>query len=236
MKTCLLFDLDDTLYDYSKAHEEALKSAEKRFLQSEKKLSPQAFQLLFAQSRQEIISEYAGTSAAHSRSLFFERMLWKLKRKIHLPFIYEMTTMYWTTFFDHMKAFEGAEKLLKRLKEHGTKIGVVTNLSVDIQMKKLHTLGFHNYIDVLVTSEHAGREKPHPATIYEALSRLSAIKEDSILVGDSLEEDIEAANAVGIDSVLFRTAWVEEREFDAKKPSYVVGSFADLEKLLDTVL
>jgi putative hydrolase of the HAD superfamily len=57
--------------------------------------------------------------------------------------------------------------------------------------------------------------KPHPTVFRAALDRLDVRAEDAVMVGDSLEEDVEGARAIGMRALLVdrddRYPEVEER-------------------------
>ena len=54
----------------------------------------------------------------------------------------------------------------------------------------------------MVTSEDAGVKKPDPEIFAYALRRAGATADESLMVGDDEEVDIEGAGRLGIDQVL----------------------------------
>jgi putative hydrolase of the HAD superfamily len=57
-------------------------------------------------------------------------------------------------------------------------------------------------VDAIVDSRSHGRVKPHPTIFEAALELLGAGAADTVMVGDSLEEDIEGARALGMRAIL----------------------------------
>src|ERR671937_164738 len=57
-------------------------------------------------------------------------------------------------------------------------------------------------VDAVVISAEVGVAKPDPAIFRAALERLGARAEDSLHVGDSVENDVAGARAAGLDAVL----------------------------------
>ena len=55
----------------------------------------------------------------------------------------------------------------------------------------------------MVISEEVGHAKPHPAMLYRALEMADCAPQDAIVMGDSVTADIAAANAAGMESILF---------------------------------
>ena len=73
-------------------------------------------------------------------------------------------------------------------------------------------------VDAIVDSRSHGRVKPHPTIFQAALDVLGVAAADAVMVGDSLEEDVEGARALGMRAILVdredRHAEVEERLTD----------------------
>lgn len=71
MKKVILFDLDDTLYDYEMARKKAMEKAYK-ILSKKIKISKKSFNEKFLLSREEIHRELSGTAPSHNRVLYFK--------------------------------------------------------------------------------------------------------------------------------------------------------------------
>lgn len=81
---------------------------------------------------------------------------------------------------------------------------------------------------VVISDEH-GRRKPHPAIFRAALARLAVDTAATLYVGDSVEEDVVGARAVGLD-----VAWIDRRGRGKAEPppTYVLPTLPDLRALL----
>jgi FMN phosphatase YigB (HAD superfamily) len=81
-----------------------------------------------------------------------------------------------------------------------------------------------------VSDEHGWR-KPHPRIFYDALAVLGAKPEGALFVGDSPQDDITGAKAVGMD-----VAWVNAQGAvlpdGAPAPDYTISALPELRKLL----
>jgi putative hydrolase of the HAD superfamily len=73
----------------------------------------------------------------------------------------------------------------------------------------------------------AGVKKPHPNIFEFALSLANASKEESIMIGDSLEADIEGALSYGIDAVYFN-----EQNTNIQKQIHQVNHLLELKNIL----
>jgi putative hydrolase of the HAD superfamily len=231
-KKAILFDLDHTLYDEITPHKIALKEVHKVFTKHHK-IGFEEFKRLFYLVRDEIKRELIGTAASHNRVLYFQRVIEKTHNTVDPTLILKLYDTLSGTYFKNIKPFPEAIPVLKELRKKGLKIAIVTNQTAHVQLRKLEKLGFTEYVDVLVTSEEAGRDKPHPAPFIFALHKMNLKPDEVMMVGDIIDSDIEGANAAGIDSVLIATREVRDfPEGDLRKPDHVIKNLMDLLKLV----
>lgn len=102
----------------------------------------------------------------------------------------------------------GAIEVLKKAKESGCKIGLISNGFKEVQENKVKNSGIAQYVDVLVTSDEAGVHKPSPAIFRITLERLyngpiSDIRRKTLMIGDDFINDIEGAQIFGIDQFYY---------------------------------
>ena len=100
--------------------------------------------------------------------------------------------------FNHL--FEGTFELLDYLKDKYT-LHIITNGFEEIQSKKMINSKIHHYFDQIITSESVGVKKPNPRVFEFALEVANAKKENSIMIGDSLEADINGALSAGLHAI-----------------------------------
>jgi putative hydrolase of the HAD superfamily len=99
----------------------------------------------------------------------------------------------------NFELFEDTLPVLAELRAHGLKIGLVSNTGRD-----LATFVAHHALDVdaaLGSATH-GKTKPHPAIFQAALDELGVLAEEAAMVGDSPEDDVEGARALGMRAFL----------------------------------
>jgi len=95
--------------------------------------------------------------------------------------------------------FDDALPVLAHLREHGLKIGLVSNTGRDVE----EFLAHHSLqIDVALSSRVHGRVKPHPTIFKAVLDRLGVEPEHAAMVGDSPEDDLEGARGLGMQAFL----------------------------------
>jgi putative hydrolase of the HAD superfamily len=101
----------------------------------------------------------------------------------------------WTVFDDAVPG-------LRAVRDAGLGVVVLTNGNGDHQRFKLDRLGLADEIDELITGDTLPAGKPDPRAFAHALDRLNTSADDVAMVGDSLENDVRGAQAVGIQAVL----------------------------------
>jgi putative hydrolase of the HAD superfamily len=100
---------------------------------------------------------------------------------------------------ENFELFEDALPVLEELRRAELKIGLVSNGIRDLtEFVAHHRLD----VDAIVDSRSHGRVKPHPTIFEAALEQLGANPDEAVMVGDSLEEDIEGARALGMRAIL----------------------------------
>jgi putative hydrolase of the HAD superfamily len=100
---------------------------------------------------------------------------------------------------ENFELFEDVLPVLEELRRARLRIAVVSNGIRDLSVFVAH----HRLdVDAIVDSRSHGRVKPHPTIFQAALAALAVAPEDAVMVGDSIEEDIEGARALGMRAIL----------------------------------
>ncbi|MFW5719899.1 MAG: HAD family hydrolase [Candidatus Dojkabacteria bacterium] len=233
-KKGVIFDLDDTLYDYQSANKYALKQTYKVIQKHAEVDSFHHFVQLFKDSKREITRELAGTAASHNRVLYFQRLIEKTHCAVRPATILKLYNTYWDTLLGHAQLFPGSVELLRFLASKNIPITIVTDHTAHVQLRKIESLGIAEYINYLVTSEEAGFDKPHPYIFLLALHKMGMLPVEVMMIGDSLERDVVGANAVGIDTVHVDTQGIfHEKKLDTPmQPKFDVKDVAELTEFL----
>jgi len=100
---------------------------------------------------------------------------------------------------ENFSLYEDALPALDELRRHDLKIGLISNGQRDLDEFATH----HDLdVDAIVGSKAHGRVKPHASIFIAALRALDVTPEEVTMVGDSYEDDIEGARAIGIRAIL----------------------------------
>ncbi|MBW2971046.1 HAD family hydrolase [Candidatus Woesearchaeota archaeon] len=122
------------------------------------------------------------------------------------------------------KPYPETLKVLQTLKKK-YKIVLISNTDCFSIKSVVEKFELDKYFDLMVFSYDTGMLKSNPKAFENALKKLKLKKEDVIMVGDSMESDIQGAKNAGIDAVLIDRR--DRREFENK-----IVTLDELEKLL----
>ena len=126
------------------------------------------------------------------------------------------------------KTVEGAISLLESLKNR-YRLHIISNGFSELQFIKMKRAGLSGYFDQVVLSDKVGVNKPFPYIFEYALDKANAKKDESLMIGDSLETDIKGAQAFGLDQVWFNPSGADPKGIVS---TYEVKSLAELSRLL----
>ena len=102
--------------------------------------------------------------------------------------------------YNHL--FEGTIEILDYLKPKYN-LHIITNGFAEIQGNKLDNSYISHYFKTITNSEMAGVKKPNQKIFEYALNLADAKKENSIMIGDCIEADVQGALDAGLDAVFF---------------------------------
>ena len=199
-----LFDTDNTLYPYDPAHAAAQQAVREK-VATTFSISHEDFDKAFKEARTEVKTRLKNTASSHSRLLYLQRMLeiMGLGSQVLLALDFEQT--YWRTFLSNAVLFEGVKELLDDIRLLGIPTAIVTDLTAQIQFRKVVYFGLDHYFDYIVTSEEAGFDKPHEAPFQIALEKMRPKGDCIWMIGDNPVNDIrggrEKINAVVLQKI-----------------------------------
>jgi putative hydrolase of the HAD superfamily len=100
---------------------------------------------------------------------------------------------------ENFDLYDDALPALAQLRAHGLKLGLVSNGGREISDFVAH----HRLdVDCAVASRAHGWIKPHESIFRAALDLIGVAPTEAVMVGDSVEDDIEGASALGMRAVL----------------------------------
>ena len=193
----VLFDTDNTLYPYTPAHHAAMGAVRAKAVRLFG-ITPEKFDQTFDDARRTIKERLNHTASSHSRLLYFQRMLELLGLGSQVLLALDLEQTYWRTFLTNAELFDGLKEFLDELRLAGIPTAIVTDLTAQIQFRKIVYFGLDQYFDHIVTSEEAGFDKPNEAPFRIAVEKMQPKGDCIWMIGDNPVNDIRGAReAIG---------------------------------------
>lgn len=128
-----------------------------------------------------------------------------------------------------LRLYPGAVAALERFRARGLALGLVTNGDARQQRDKLERFALGPHFDAVLIEGEFGRGKPDAAVYRHVLDALGAAPGEAWMVGDHLEFDVAAPQALGL-----RVAWIDHAGAGvppgrAVRPDRILRSLEDLE-------
>ena len=221
----LIFDLDNTVFDYNKAENYALEKTLARFNCPSTESLKESYRVINEQTWQQL--EQGDITSEELRVMRFEKFAdvhnldWNAA---------EVSSIYLENLGLGGFLVNGADPLLFDLKKD-FRLASVTNGISDVQRARLSNSPFDGFFDPLIISDEVGVAKPNPG-IFEILLDKSGItdKKSVLMIGDSLSSDIAGAAAAGIDSCWFNPSGIKS---DGSNPAdYVITELTEIKDIV----
>ncbi len=119
-------------------------------------------------------------------------------------------------------------EILDYLKNKGYIMHLITNGFENVQYNKLRNSNLTNYFVEVITSEASNSLKPNKEIFEYALQKSGATLEESIMIGDNLDADIQGGINAGMDTIFVNHLKVEPHIH----ATYVIHHLKELENIL----
>jgi putative hydrolase of the HAD superfamily len=197
----LYFDLDHTLWDFEQNSALAFKTL---FKQYDIGLELDSFLNVYIPNNTAYWRLYR-EGKIDKEMLRYKRLKTvfdQLNYKASDALIFDMADAYIQTLPEYNNLFPGAIFILEALKPHYA-LHIITNGFRDVQHFKMKTSGLLPYFKTVTDSSTVGKKKPDPEIFNHALKIGGVSSSEAVMIGDSLEADIEGALNVGMHAVHF---------------------------------
>jgi putative hydrolase of the HAD superfamily len=227
----VLFDLDDTLLDYSAGVDESWARAVHACC-TDNRVDPHALTAALARSRRWLWED----PARHRQERInmpraWQRIVAHALESLQAPGD-ELAAAVAAHFAAHrrevMQLFPEARLTLEHLRARGMPLGLVTNGDATQQRYKIERHDLACYFDVMIIEGEFGAGKPDEIVYRHALDVLGAEPSEACMVGDNLEQDVEGARRVGIHAV-----WIDRPRAglptgSTARPDRIISSLTEL--------
>jgi putative hydrolase of the HAD superfamily len=232
----VLFDMFDTLMLIRKNNDFYSPSLMRtyKFLNSKGvNVSFEVFQEAYVKVRDEL---YAEADKTLGEPHFNERIAKTLQslgynHEVSSPLVTEATAEFCSEFLTFVSPDSQAESVLQSL-HRKYKLGIVSNFAipecVDELLEKYNMKGL---FDVVVVSAAVNKRKPSPEIFKAAFRALGVSASETVVVGDTLDADVEGAKSVGAKSIYIQRRI--EKEAKRVHPDVTIKSLGELLLALD---
>ena len=229
----LLFDLDDTLWNFKENSKAALADIFDHYNLKHYYPTFDNYFKRYEEHNQTLWGLY-GKQQISKSFLHVERFLAPLRPFgiLDASLASEMGTAYLDRCAEKTTTMPHAIETLEYLRSWYA-LSIISNGFGEVQYTKLSRSGLSSYFSHVFLSETIGYHKPKPEFFDAVLHELGASKEECLVIGDNYEVDIEGAMNFGLDQVYYVP---DQLHFDKKKLSlsttYIIQDLADLCMLL----
>ena len=191
----VVFDLDNTLLDFMKMKEFAVKAAIKGMIEAGLKVNED-------KSYKEINSIYEEFGWENQKvfDVFLEKTIGHVDNK----FLAAGIVAYRRAREANLMAYPNVNKTLLALSKSGIKLGVVSDAPSREAWMRIYYLNLYHYFDVVITYDDSGERKPSPIPFQLALDGMGLRPEATIMIGDWPERDVVGAQQIGMKTAFAR--------------------------------
>ena len=225
----LFFDLDHTLWDFdANAHETLVELYAIFQLESKGVIPFEDFYKLYKIHNEILWDRF------HKGFITADELKWKRMWRTLLEFkigdealAKQMSEKFLEILPTKKLLFPNTVEVLDYLKNKHYELHLITNGFEKTQWTKLNNSGLNIYFDQVVTSEGSNSVKPQKEIFEYAMNKAGASLNQSIMLGDNLEADIQGAINVGMDNIFVNHIHVST----TLKPTYTVNNLRELKNI-----
>ena len=191
----VVFDLDNTLLDFMKMKEFAVKAAIKSMIEAGLEVDEE-------KSYSEIISIYEQFGWENQKvfDVFLEKSIGHVDNK----FLAAGIVAYRRAREANLMAYPNVNKTLMALAKSTIKMGLVSDAPSREAWMRIYYLNLYHFFDVVITLDDSGERKPSAKPFQMALDRMGLRPEETVMIGDWPERDVVGAQQIGMKTAFAR--------------------------------
>ncbi|MBB6678153.1 HAD-IA family hydrolase [Cohnella lubricantis] len=230
MYKAVLFDLDNTLLNYSASELESMKrTCKDHDLFEDDPAGWSSFWQAYTEHNARHWFDFVGGGSVKSMpdvlKFSFRDALAGTEEHLHE----RLAATYWQYFCGSSIFEDGAEHLLSKLAGDYA-LGIVSNGIGEAQRGRLQAGRIADRFHSVIVSDEIGIRKPDARIFQQALRELGASREETLFIGDSLQDDYRGAVQAGIDFCYYnRSGSVLPA---GVKPTYAVTHLSQVAELI----
>ncbi|MBE6053376.1 MAG: noncanonical pyrimidine nucleotidase, YjjG family [Clostridium sartagoforme] len=223
----LLFDADETLFDFKKAEKYAFENSIKDLNMD---YDENYHYKIYEEINKNIWLEFEKGLITQEK-LKVERFK-RLSKEINIPFDEsEFSKAYLRHLSNASFLYNNSLEIIKKLR-NDYKLAIITNGLTEVQSKRIKQSPIAKYFDTIVISKEVKISKPNAGIFEITLNKLGYKDKNKILmIGDSLTSDIQGGINFGID-----TCWINPNKAKNSTsfiPTYEISNLLSLFEILE---
>lgn len=226
----LFFDLDHTLWDFETNAKQAMEEIYQMLSLSDKGIPDfDAFYDRYSYHNHRLWDRYT-KGFIKQDELRWKRM-WLALLDFKLadePLSRRMAAEFLELLPTKNTLFPYTVEILQYLQEKNYRMHLVTNGFEKVQYGKIKQANLAGFFDQVITSEASNSLKPNREIFEYAFSKAGAQADESIMIGDNQDADIEGGKNAGMDTIFVNHLHAETYS----KPTYIVYHLKELENIL----
>lgn len=225
----LFFDLDDTLWAFSYNARDSFEEMYRKYEYDRYFRSFQHFYELYERRNVELWAEYADGKVTKDE-LNRQRFLYPLEAvgEGDAALAKAFSEDFFAVIPTKSRLMPHAREVLEYLAPKYN-LYILSNGFQELQCHKMRSAGIDRYFKKVVLSDDIGVLKPWPEIFHFAMSATQSELRDSLMIGDSWDNDITGARGVGMHQVYYNVTGRSEFPF---KPTYQITDLKELLQLL----
>lgn len=225
----LFFDLDDTLWAFSYNARDTFEEMYRKYEYDRYFRSFQHFYELYERRNVELWAEYADGKVTKDE-LNRQRFLYPLEAvgEGDAALAKVFSEDFFAVIPTKSRLMPHAREVLEYLAPKYN-LYILSNGFQELQCHKMRSAGIDRYFKKVVLSDDIGVLKPWPEIFHFAMSATQSELRDSLMIGDSWDNDITGARGVGMHQVYYNVTGRSEFPF---KPTYQITDLKELLQLL----
>lgn len=225
----IFLDLDNTLLDFKRGEEIALKNALRKMgIEIDERIAERYLEINLSLWRALERGEVTRDEVLYGR---FERLFSEIGADLS-P--YETQAIYQDMLGREHDFMPGARKLLDDLRNSGKyRLYIATNGIPEVQYPRISDSGIGEYIERVFISYEIGFPKPKREFFEGCFAEIEGFNpQEAIIVGDSLTSDIMGGINAGIHTCHYNV-WGDK--YDSITPEYRINNLSELIPLLESI-
>ena len=195
MIKAIIFDLDNTLLDFMKMKQFAVKSAITAMNEAGLNRNED-------QAYQEIFKLYQNKGWEHQQ--VFDDFLIQNFGKVSNKILAAAIVSYRRAREATLLVYPNVNKTLIELIKMGIKLAVVSDAPSREAWMRLYYLNLHHVFDPVLTYDDSGAHKPSPKPFEMALNILNVNSDEALMIGDWPDRDVVGASQIGMKTIFAR--------------------------------